>query len=219
MKNSIAFDTHVHLGRAHQTIQASADELLRSMDVAGIERAMVFAGHINDAPSAWILKETYAHRDRLLAVASVSPFEAPPPIEQLRDWLREGRIHALKFYSGYEYFFPHDEILRPYLQALVDAGRPAIFHSGDTFSKVGRAKLKYARPIEIDELATEMPNLRIIIAHLGFPWVTDTAEVCYKNPNVYTDISGFVYGKFTDRDRRSFWRALRTFIDIWDHTQ
>ena len=33
--------------------------------------------------------------------------------------------------------------------------------------------------------------MKIIIAHLGNPWIRDAAFVMSKNPNVYADLSGF----------------------------
>jgi hypothetical protein len=36
-----------------------------------------------------------------------------------------------------------------------------------------------------------------VICHLGNPWFQDTAEVLYKNDNVYADISGLILGDFT----------------------
>ena len=56
--------------------------------------------------------------------------------------------------------------------------------------------------------------MNFIIAHMGFPWVLDTAEVCYKNANVYTDISGFVYGDFKGLDQKKFEAQLMKFLDI-----
>ncbi len=73
---------------------------------------------------------------------------------------------------------------------------PVIFHSGDTLAGyVANPKIKYSHPIHIDEVATDFPKLKIIIAHMGNPWLVDCAEVLYKNPNVYADISGLVVGK------------------------
>jgi len=59
-----------------------------------------------------------------------------------------------------------------------------------------------------------MPQLKIVIAHMGYPWVADAAEVCYKNKNVYTDTSGFVYGTFTKNDEALFKDILRTYTAI-----
>ena len=68
---------------------------------------------------------------------------------------------------------------------------PVIFHTGDTLFSTG--KIKYSHPINIDEVAVENPKLKIIIAHLGNPWFLDTAELIYKNKNVYADLSGLFF--------------------------
>lgn len=36
------------------------------------------------------------------------------------------------------------------------------------------------------------------MAHLGNPWFRDTAEIIYKNPNVWADISGLVLGDIAE---------------------
>jgi predicted TIM-barrel fold metal-dependent hydrolase len=56
--------------------------------------------------------------------------------------------------------------------------------------------------------------MNFIIAHMGYPWIKDTAEVCYKNKNVFTDISGFVYGEFDGQDKTRFKKSLDEFLEI-----
>ena len=70
-----------------------------------------------------------------------------------------------------------------------------MFHTGDTFSAKG--KLRYSHPLNIDEVAVDNPELKIVMCHLGNPWILDCEEVIYKNKNVYGDISGLVLGDFT----------------------
>lgn len=207
-------DAHTHIHLDPGATDQGVTDLLKAMDRAGIDRAAVFASAINDLPTETLLKKLAPHPDRLFAVGSVSPlrkgfYAAPWMVD---DWLADGRIRALKFYTGYEHFHAHDPRLRPWLQALVKHDRPVIFHMGDCYDKIPDALLKYAQPLEVDELAVAMPDLKIIIAHLASPWVTTTAEVCYKNANVYTDCSGFVYGDFDERHARMF-RAYWQQID------
>ena len=47
-------------------------------------------------------------------------------------------------------------------------------------------------------MAVDHPNVKLVICHLGNPWLVDCMEVVYKNPNVYADISGLVLGEFTE---------------------
>jgi len=206
--------THIHLdpGANGQEIK----DLLAAMDDAGIDKAAVFAATINSLPTERVIAETEPHRDRLFVVGSVSPvmrgYDTAPWI--VDDWLASGAVRALKFYTGYEHFYPADPRLRAYLSLLVKHDRPAIFHCGDLYDKIPGAKLKYSHPLAIDDLAAEMPDLKIVIAHLGSPWVADAAQVCYKNKHVYSDCSGFVYGAFDERQRSRFLGYWETFDDV-----
>lgn len=76
-----------------------------------------------------------------------------------------------------------------------------VFHTGDTYST--KAKLKYADPLTIDEVAVDHPNVKFVIAHCGNPWIESAAEVAYKNPNVYLDGSAFLVGNLekTSQDK------------------
>jgi predicted TIM-barrel fold metal-dependent hydrolase len=52
--------------------------------------------------------------------------------------------------------------------------------------------IKYSHPAYVDELAAQMPGCKIIISHFGFPYMLETALIVYKNPQVYTDLSGTI---------------------------
>ena len=67
--------------------------------------------------------------------------------------------------------------------------------------------LKYALPIQIDEVAIRYPRLKIIIAHLGHPWVADTVVVVRKHRTVYSDISGLLGRPW------QFYNALLTVVE------
>jgi predicted TIM-barrel fold metal-dependent hydrolase len=46
----------------------------------------------------------------------------------------------------------------------------------------------------LDGLANKKEELTIILCHFGNPWFEDVAELIYKHPNVYADISGLITG-------------------------
>ena len=207
-------DVHTHIG-FNEVIDASAKDLLASLRRAKISKAFVLGGHINACPIPKLIQELEPHKGLLYAIGGISPLEPTTfSLEQLEQWLANGQLHGLKFYPGYEYFYPYENVVQPYLKLLVKYGKPAIFHSGDTFSRVHAAKLKYAQPLHIDDIATDNPELKIIIAHMSYPWVIDAAEVCYKNKNVVADCSGFVYGKFTPSSRSHFAEIVKQFLRV-----
>lgn len=212
-------DSHTHLGR-NKHINASVDQLLKSMDSAGIDKALVFASELADCPNDYLLSEVAPHKDRLYPVAGAYPsqwedvFHQAEKAAKLAKMYKEKEIVAVKFYTGYDHYYP--EQAKVYLSTLERVGCPVIFHSGDCLSSMKEAKVKYAQPIHIDDVAVDYPKMNFIIAHMGYPWHRDTAEVCYKNSNVYADISGFVYGKLTRPQAEKLKKVLIEFIDICD---
>ena len=211
-------DCHTHIGK--KTIIASAADLVKSMDDSNIDKSLVFAGKINDQATQILLNDISPFKNRLYGIGSVSPLTAfeheskNHVLGYLEECFATQKIYGLKFYPGYEWFYPSDASVRDFLNLCIKYNKPAIFHSGDCFNGVSGAKLKYAHPLNFDDLAVEMPELKIIIAHMGYPWIRDAAEVCYKNKNVYADTSGFVYGKFTENDLVNYKNVINEFITV-----
>jgi predicted TIM-barrel fold metal-dependent hydrolase len=117
--------------------------------------------------------------------------------------LAGGQVRALKAYLGYLHFGPDHPNYRPYYELAERFHLPFVFHTGDTYSP--RAKLRFAHPLLVDEVAVDHPGVRFVLAHLGNPWLTEAAEVVYKNINVWADLSGLAVGDeqaFTAEERR-----------------
>jgi predicted TIM-barrel fold metal-dependent hydrolase len=106
--------------------------------------------------------------------------------------LRSGKVKALKGYLGYLYYGPDSPAYVPYYELAARYRVPFIFHTRDNYSDV--AKVKYAHPLLVDEVAVDHRNVNFVMAHFGNPWITDAAEVVYKNENVWADLSGLLIG-------------------------
>ena len=210
-------DFHTHIG---ETVGKHEEDLLRSMDEARIDKSVIFAGLSMKLTNQELVQTMSRHPDRFLGVCSVafSEFKDDDIYWEIRkQYLKHESIIGMKFYTGYQYFHPFNDDIKKYLQLLSDLGKVAIFHCGDTYTVLNNAKLKYAQPIHIDEVAVDFPNLKIVIAHMGYPWHRDTAEILYKNPNVYTDVSGFVYGCFDNKQTKNFEKVLEEVNFIYDN--
>ena len=60
----------------------------------------------------------------------------------------------------------------------------------------------------MDDVAVNFPDINIIICHFGNPWLMDTAEVLYKNKNVYADLSALDVNKPWDSIRERLMEAI-----------
>jgi predicted TIM-barrel fold metal-dependent hydrolase len=116
--------------------------------------------------------------------------------------LKAGEVVAFKAYLGYLHHGPDSPGYRPYYRLAGDYKIPVIFHTGDNYSQ--KAKVKFAHPLGIDEVAVDYPGTNFVIAHMGNPWLMDAAEVIYKNnkkdgvENVWADLSALVIGSAKD---------------------
>jgi predicted TIM-barrel fold metal-dependent hydrolase len=116
----------------------------------------------------------------------------PEHLDRVERQLQAGRIKGLKAYLGYLHHGPASPGYAPYYRLAARHQIPIIFHSGDTYA--ASAKLKYAHPLSIDEVAVDHPETHFAIAHCGCPWFLDAAEVICKNANVWADLSGIFVG-------------------------
>lgn len=196
-------DCHVHLnhyeGTPYLPLEERIDMLLRSMEAGNVDHSIILSSYkVNeDRPSTEQLVEaTKKHDDKLSIVAGFSiDNHTDEDFQDCRRWLKDGLIKGMKLYCGYEHYYPYDEKYQRVYDLCVEFGVPVMIHTGDTFSSKG--KLRFSHPLHIDEVAVDNPELKIIICHLGNPWIQDCEEVIYKNKNVYADISGLVLGEFS----------------------
>jgi predicted TIM-barrel fold metal-dependent hydrolase len=132
----------------------------------------------------------------LAAVGVADPTKDPDDREHFRrveTALAGGRVAGLKAYLGYLHYEPAYPAYRRYYELAGKYRVPVVFHTGDTYSPF--AKLKYAHPLGVDEVAVDHRETRFVLAHVGNPWMVDAAEVIYKNVNVWADVSGLVVGE------------------------
>jgi uncharacterized protein len=168
--------------------------LLAEMDANGIEFALAI--QLFQAPTEEEAlvegRGTFeASGGRLLPVATVDPTRGKDSVGRTLDLLEtEHPLFGIKLFPGYRSFYPHDPRLGPVYELARRKGLPVLIHQGDTLD--GAGLLKFARPLEVDEVAGQYRDVRFVLCHLGNPWIEEAAEVVYKNPNVYADTSGLL---------------------------
>lgn len=141
---------------------------------------------------------------RAIGVADPAKGDDPEHLRRVEAALKQmaGRVVALKCYLGYLHYEPGHKNYRRYYELAAHFKIPVIFHTGDTYSPY--AKLKFAHPLGVDEVAVDHPKTRFVLAHVGNPWTVDAAEVIYKNLNVWADLSGIIVGDGTEFDKEEY---------------
>lgn len=139
----------------------------------------------------------------------------PYDLNEVESALVSGRYVGIKIYLGYQHFYPSDDVYVPLYRLAQKYNLPVVFHTGDTLSRT--AKLKYAHPLGVDEVAVDFPEVVFVIAHMGNPWVRDAAVVVSKNTNVYADSSGLLVGDLKNVSPKTLQRlAVEPLEFFWD---
>jgi len=101
-------------------------------------------------------------------------------------------VVGIKLYPGY-YPVPVTNPIYTSIYYLAEAYEvPITIHCGMTYAIKGY--LHDSHPLLVNQIALQHPNVKFIIAHLGDPWVIDTAAIISNNSNVFADLSGLVIG-------------------------
>jgi predicted TIM-barrel fold metal-dependent hydrolase len=123
---------------------------------------------------------------KLFGFASVDPNKPDAP-RLLHEAIAEYKLSGLKIAPIYQNFYPNDPKHYALYAKANELKLPILWHQGTSF--VPEGYLDASRPVELDPIARAFPDLKMIIAHMGHPWVDECISVVRKNTNVYMDMS------------------------------
>jgi len=139
-----------------------------------------------NVPNEYVADYVQMHPDKLIGFASVDPNDQEAP-DQLQHAAASLALRGLKLGPIYQHFDPLSKNAFNVYEVAERLQLPVMWHQGTTF--VRDAPLIHARPVLLDEIATRFPDLKIVVAHLGHPWIEEAMATIRKHPNLYADIS------------------------------
>ena len=173
--------------------------LLEVMDQCGIWRV----GLVNypspdvmgftDETNEFAAKYASAAPDRLFAYGGVHPRFTQDPEGQVEHLLQLG-IRILKIHPPHQVYPANAytmglEALGRIYRRCEERGLPVTIHTGTSIFP--GARCKFGRPMELDDVALDFPDLTIIMAHGGRPlWTDEAFFILRRHKNVFLEISG-----------------------------
>jgi predicted TIM-barrel fold metal-dependent hydrolase len=143
-----------------------------------------------------IAEAAAANSDIMIAFASIDPHKGKLGALEARRLIEEHGVKGFKFHPPLQNFDPGDRMAWPLYEVIDHYRLPAIFHTGHSGMGTGMPggggiRLKYGQPMLVDEVAVTFPNIRIILAHPGWPWTDESLSMALHKPNVFIDLSGW----------------------------
>lgn len=189
------------------TLMEDPKALLEVMDSSGVDRV----GLINypspdlmgfdDSTNDFSAKYAQANPRRLLPFGGVHPRFTRDPEGDV-DRLMELGIRCLKIHPPHQ-LYPANaytmglEALGRIYRRSEERGLPVMIHTGTSIFPGARSK--WGNPLEIDDVAIDFPDLKILMAHGGRPfWMEEAFFVLRRHPNVHLELSGIPPTKLLD---------------------
>ena len=181
-------DAHANLGRSLYGPQQTIGDLLARMDTHGIDRAVVSpftAVDLDFRHGNHEIAKTVAANQRLLGFARIDPRFGSASIAELGACQREG-LCGVKVDPFEQAFHINSALVREFFVACAAAGMPILVVAGHP---------NVSSPIQIGDLAEQVPTLDILMAHGGQLamhglGILDCLSVVNDVPNVYVESSG-----------------------------
>lgn len=183
-------------GDALPTRELPVAATLAAMDAAGVDRMLISAW---SAPYRTLISNDEVadfcrqSGGRLVGVGSVDISRPMRAVAEIRRCVNELGFKAIRVLPWLWEAPPTDRRYYPVYVACCDLGVPfctQIGHAGPLMpSEVGR-------PIYLDQVAIDFPDLVIVGGHIGYPWTEEAVAVATKHPNVFIDTSAYTIRRY-----------------------
>ena len=170
--------------RAAETAPTEA-EFIAMLDEAGIDKACIGTGRHASVEHTLELAGRYP--DRLIPWGRILASEGMDGVRRLEYLVKERGLRGLEISCFREGRYSNDKKYYPLYAKAVELGIPARVYS--TMSYAADRPMDLGRPIHLDEVCRDFPELNVIAALGGWPWVPEMVGVARRHQNVYIDLA------------------------------
>lgn len=143
---------------------------------------------IMDMPEEVVAEAVAAYPDRFIGAAGYNPWRIDESLRRIETFVREYGFRYVYFHPITFGMAPNDRRCYPLYAKCAELRIPVglqVGHSAEPLpSDVGR-------PMLVDDVAIDFPDLRINLSHTGWPWTGEFISMLWRHPNVYGDISAY----------------------------
>jgi predicted TIM-barrel fold metal-dependent hydrolase len=176
----------------------SIETMLKKMDEAGVEKVFITQTKMWSYRNNWLYMDTrldevtaYTERypNRFVGLAGYNPFRIKESLGEIERAVKEHGFRGV-YVHIYGFDIPiHDAKMYPLYSKCVELDVPISLQVGHVLEGMPS---EHARPIYLDRVACDFPDLKLVGAHTGWPWVEELISVCYKWDNVYLGVDAWM---------------------------
>jgi len=171
-------------------------DTIAAMDRASVSKSLICAWQSpkhnlisNDEVANFVAQAP----ERLIGIGSVDISKPMAATREIRRCIEELNFKAIRVLPWLCEVPPTDRLFYPVYVACCELNVPfctQIGHTGPLMpSEVGR-------PIYLDQVALDFPELKIVAGHIGYPWTDEAIAVASKHKNVHIDTSAYTVSRY-----------------------
>lgn len=172
----------------------TVDEFVRMMDEADCDKVLIPAIRmfsykrktlVWDITEEEVLEVQRLSKGRILGLAGFNPFLGMESVRQVERAVREYGFKGVYIHPyGWGIPLNHRQFY-PLYAKCAELAVPVSMQVGHSAEHMPN---EFGRPIHMDDIALDFPELNIIGAHTGWPWTEEMISLAWKHENVYLGI-------------------------------
>jgi predicted TIM-barrel fold metal-dependent hydrolase len=176
------------------------DAYLAKMDRAGIDRSLLLAvrcGDLNvrgsfEIPYSRVAAVCDAHPTRFSGLAGIDPFRGMQGLRDLESAVRDYGFVGAHLYPHWFGLAPDDAKYYPYYAKCCELDIPIMMQVGQNLIYSRERRLRsVGRPICLDQVACDFPELKLLGIHIGVPWTDEMIAMAWKHENVFIGVDAY----------------------------
>ena len=173
----------------------SMKDYLKKMDAAGIERSLLIAVRAGDLrvrgsyeiPYELVAKICKQYPRRFSGLAGIDPTRGVAGLKELDFAINKLGFVGAHWYPHWFSMAPDAALIYPYYARCCELDIPIMMQVGHNLIYSRERRLpSVARPILLDQVGIDFPDLSLIGIHIGVPWTDEMISMCWKHQNFYT---------------------------------
>ncbi len=169
----------------------SFEDFLSDMERNGITLAVLHAEYsygdiclLNKTVGEMVKK----YSSKLIGFAGIDASTSEDPVSELDSYMSQWNMKGLNLQLCVQGWYANDKRLYSLYSYCQQKKIPVAIHTSINFT--ANRKMDYGRPIYLDDVACDFPDLIIIANHGGWPWVNEMVAIAWKHPNVFIEMGG-----------------------------
>lgn len=163
------------------------EQWFSAVDEAGIDLTVIKARDVETTFGGRVTNEAVAkvvadHPGRFLGFAGVDPNKGMTALRELEDAVTGLGLKGLNIQCFENRLAIDDRRMYPVYAKCIELDIPVNIHVGMNFSL--KSSPEFGRPMLLDKVLCDFPDLRVIASPPGWPWVEELLAVAWRHPNL-----------------------------------